>query len=129
MSVLREHTKTIERRVGEEICSLEATLRDIPPLTDAHICMLDLLARARERGVAAINRRELLGTSSLPAIGRLRLVFAALTMPNGLVSIANAHDFSITAAGLEVHATLVGTPSQAADHVIALPDRSHERLH
>ncbi|WP_439605493.1 hypothetical protein [Shinella sp.] len=108
---------------------MEATLRNLPALTDAQICMLDLLARAHVRGVAAINRHELLGSDALPAVGRVRLVFAALTMPADLISIANAHDFSITAAGLEVHAALVGTPSRAADHIIALPDRSHERLH
>lgn len=95
-------------------------------LTDAQWCMLDLLMRARERGVTSLSRKEILASPSLPSLVRAKLVWAALTMP-AYVTWTAQHDFSITDAGVQIfnlrfgRGTTPATPTQIADEVIYLP--------
>lgn len=72
-------------------------------LTDEQWCFLDLLMRARAKGMLKLNRLEILGNAVLPVDVVIRLVFAALTMPEELVLIENKHDFSITSAGASLY--------------------------
>jgi len=98
-------------------------------LTDAQWLLLDLLLRAKERGLASINRMELLNAQRLPETARLKLVFGALTMPPGLITITGlgAHEFAITDAGTQLYRTRFGrgttppAPTRVADEVIHLP--------
>jgi len=96
-------------------------------LTDAQWCVLDLLLRAKRRGVSQVNRHELLHTAAIPDAVKLQLVFAALTLASGdYVALRGQHDFEITPAGETLFNAKFGQPSNAADIVIALPDRSRE---
>lgn len=100
-------------------------------LTDAQWCVLDLLMRARQRGVVEINRMELLTSASLSDEAKIKLVFAALTIPTELVEIRNQHNFRITEAGVQLYNTRFGhgrnpEPTRVADAIIYLPDRSQE---
>lgn len=94
-------------------------------------CVLDLLMRAKQRGVDRISRSELLHAPKLPQVAAVRLTFAALTMPGDLMEWHNGErDFSITAAGISLYNLRFGkgqapaTPSHIADVVICLPDMS-----
>ena len=99
-------------------------------LSDAQWCVLDLLMRARQKGVHSLNRMELLSGTVLPIGASIKLAFAALTMPVGLVTWTGKHDFAITDEGVQVYDLRFGkgsqpaTPSKIADEVIALPDLS-----
>jgi hypothetical protein len=97
-------------------------------LSDEQWCVLDLLMRAKQRGVNRINRHELLGSPSIPDMAKVKLVFAALTMPKEYVQMYGQHDFELTSAGEALHRSLFNKPTPMADSIIALPDRSHEVL-
>lgn len=100
-------------------------------LNSAQWCVLDLLIHARNRGVYLLNRLELLSSNALPLEARLKLAFAALTVPDDLVVWEGKHDFKITDAGISLYKLKFGEqakPSEIAGEVFALPDRSAERL-
>lgn len=85
---------------------------------------LDLLMRARDKGVTRVNRHELL-SSPLPDGVKIKLVFQGLTMANGgLVRMHGPDDFEITEKGVEVFTKKFRKPTPVADAVIALPDQS-----
>ena len=96
-------------------------------LSDEQWCFLDLLMRAKERGIDRLNRMEVLHSPSLPQGAAIKLVWAALTIPKELVTMIGKHDFQITDAGASLYRLMFGqkvTPTQVADHVICLPDLS-----
>jgi hypothetical protein len=99
-------------------------------LNDAQWCVLDMLMRAREKGVHVLNRMELLSSPSIPQGAAMKLTFAALTIPGELVEWQGKHDFSITEAGVSLYNLRFGTgaspatPTDVADNVICLPDLS-----
>jgi hypothetical protein len=96
-------------------------------LSDAQWCVLDLLMRARQKGVDRLNRMEVL-ESSLPTAAAMKLTWAALSMPVGLVTWIGKHDFAITEEGISVYELRFGSkavPSKAADVVICLPGPDH----
>jgi hypothetical protein len=103
-------------------------------LSDEQWCFLDLLMRAKNKGVSRINRHELLRSQALPDMARVKLVFAGLTIPTTLVIMHGQHDFEITDEGVRQYNAKFGTegepaePTRAADMIIALPDRSREVL-
>lgn len=68
-------------------------------LSDYQWCMLQLLLAARERGITAISRRELLENEKLPVSARAGLVFGALTMSGTFVTLTEQNTFEITAEG------------------------------
>lgn len=92
-------------------------------LSDEQWCVLDLLMRARKQGVKVLNRMEMLSTKALPDGVKMKLTWAALTMPKELVTWVGRHDFSITDAGAQVYNLRFNTPepTQIADAVIYLP--------
>lgn len=94
-------------------------------LSDEQWCVLDLLMRAREKGVHRLNRMEVL-SSPLPQGAAIELTWAALTMPSDLITWCGKHDFSITDAGVSLYNLRFDnpTPSAIADTVIMLPDLS-----
>ncbi len=92
-------------------------------LSDEQWCVLDLLMRARQKGVHRLNRMEVLHNTALPQGASIKLVWAALTMPK-------EHDFAITDAGAQIYNLRFGngsnpTPTQVADVVICLPGPEH----
>lgn len=91
-------------------------------LSDEQYLVLDLLMRARQKGVHSLNRMEMLH-SSLPQMAAVKLTWAALTMPKDLVTWTGQHDFSITEAGVQVYNLRFDTPKPTAmaDAVIYLP--------
>lgn len=100
-------------------------------LSDEQWCVLDLLMRARQKGVHSLNRRELLFNATLPQRVSVRLTWALLTLPKDLVTCQNEHIFMITDAGVSLYNLRFGkgtknpTPSTIADHVICLPGPEH----
>lgn len=102
-------------------------------LSDAQWCFLDLLMRARAKGVDRLNRLELLNTKSIPQEAAMKLTFAALIMPNELVHMVGQHDFQITDEGVSLYNLRFGkgaqpaTPTEIADHVIYLPGPADNR--
>lgn len=105
-------------------------------LTDEQWCFLDLLIRAKQKGVHLVNRNELLNSPSLPDAAKVRLVWAGLMLANTeLVTMQGQHNFKITEAGVRAFNTKFGKgeeaakPTAVADVVIALPDRTREALH
>lgn len=92
-------------------------------LSDEQWCVLDLLMRARQKGVHAINRREMLSSPQLPDGVKVKLTWAALTMPKELVTWTSPHNFAITDAGVQVYNLRFNTPkpTEVADAVIYLP--------
>ncbi|SRR5258708_24904968 len=102
-------------------------------LSDEQYLVLDLLMRARQKGVLALNRVEVLESPSLPSGAKIRLVWAALTMPKGLLTWLDHHNFAITDEGVAVYNLRFGTasgapePSMIADAVICLPGPEHYR--
>ena len=106
-----------------------------PNLTDAQWCFLDLLVRAKQKGVDRVNRTELLYSPGLPDIVKARLVFGGLVIADGdLVILHGTNEFEITEKGIRAFNAKFGKgdaaaqPTAIADVVIALPDRSRERL-
>lgn len=99
-------------------------------LSDEQWCVLDLLMRARQKGVTLLNRRELM-SSQLPDMAKVKLVWAALSMPEDLVSWVAQHDFAITEAGATVYnfrfgrGTNAANPTHVADAIICLPGPEH----
>ena len=96
-------------------------------LTDEQWCFLDLLMRAKQRGIDRLNRMEILHNETLPQGVSLKLTWAALTMPSDLVKTIGQHDFQITDAGASLYRLRFGQdvkPTPMADHVICLPDLS-----
>lgn len=95
-------------------------------LSDVQWCVLDLLMRAREKGVNRLNRMELLKSSTLPDKVKMQLTFAALVMPKRLVEWFGEHDFRITDEGVQVYNLRFdnSAPTAIADDVILLPDWS-----
>lgn len=100
-------------------------------LSDEQWLVLDLLMRARKKGVKTLNRLEVLNSPSLPQGAALKLTFAALTMPAELVQWIGQHDFSITGAGATIYNLRFGKgtkdpePTTIADSVIYLPGPEH----
>lgn len=92
-------------------------------LSDEQWCLLDLLMRAKQRGVERLSRMELLSSKELPQGAALKLTFAALVMPKELVTWHGQHDFAITPAGASLYNLRFDTPkpTQIADAVICLP--------
>lgn len=92
-------------------------------LSDEQWLVLDLLMRARERGVKMLNRMEVLYSKSLPQLAAAKLTMAALTMPKELVTWVTHHDFAITDEGAQVYNLRFDTPkpTMVADVVICLP--------
>jgi hypothetical protein len=97
-------------------------------LSDESWLVLDLLMRAREKGVHRLNRLELLSAPQIPQAARMRLTFAALAMPKELVSWVGEHDFSITDQGIAAYQMRFrAQASDVADAVICLPGPEHYR--
>jgi hypothetical protein len=97
-------------------------------LSDEQWCVLDLLMRARQKGVSRLNRMEVLQNSVLPQAVSIRLTWAALTMPKELLTWVGQHDFAITDSGVSLFNLRFGgkggqpaTPTVVADNVICLP--------
>ena len=101
----------------------------IQDLTDIQWCALDILLRAKQKGCAIVSRKELLHASALPDAVKVKLVFAMLVMPDGLVN-HHGNDFEISPAGESLYMLKHGTKgaSRIPDTIISLPDRSHEVL-
>jgi hypothetical protein len=91
-------------------------------LSDAQWCVLDLLMRARERGVGELHRLELTNSQEIPAGLAVKLVFAALTIPDCVVSWTGEHTFAITPQGIDMFRQRFGDPSPMADAIVGLPD-------
>jgi len=100
-------------------------------LNDEQWCFLDLLMRARQKGIQKLSRLEILNSPQLPHGAALKLTWAALTMPSDLVIMIGQHDFSITAAGVSLYnlrfgtAVKAATPTEIADAVNYLPGPEH----
>ena len=101
-------------------------------LSDAQWCFLDILVRAKRRGITRVHRQEIMN-SGLPDAAKVQMIFGGLLIANGdLVAMHGAHEFEITERGLRAYNTRFGKgeaaaqPSHVADLVIALPDRSKE---
>lgn len=100
-------------------------------LSDEQWCLLDLLMRARQKGVQRLSRMELLHNTALPQGASVKLAWAALTMPKELVTWHGQHDFSITEKGAAIYNFKFGkgtdpaVPTQVADAVIYLPGPEH----
>lgn len=99
-------------------------------LSDEQWLVLDLLMRAKQKGVDRLNRMEVLHNTALPQGASLKLVWAALTMPGELLVWHGKHDFSITDAGAQLYNLRFGngsnpTPTKMADAVICLPGPEH----
>lgn len=94
-------------------------------LSSAQWCVLDLLMRARQKGVHRLNRLEIAANKAIPQGAALKLMWAALTMPNGLVVWTGQHDFSITPAGVELFNSKFKRPTEVGDQVICLPGPEH----
>lgn len=96
-------------------------------LSDEQWCVLDLLMRARQRGVHRLSRMELLHNTTLPKAVSLPLTWAALTMPSDIVTWHGQHDFSITEKGVAFFnfrfskGKQPAAPTEVADVVICLP--------
>lgn len=102
-------------------------------LSDEQYLVLDLLMRVRQKGVSHINRLELINSPSLPDVAKIRLTFAALSMPKGLVTWVSQHNFMITDEGVTIYNLRFGNgakmpePSAIADAIICLPGPEHYR--
>jgi len=98
-------------------------------LSDEQWLVLDLLLRAKERGISRLTKEELLSSSKLPQAVAIRLVWAALTMPANLI-VWHGNEFSITDSGLSAFKLRFGQkikPTEIADAVICLPGPDHYR--
>jgi hypothetical protein len=90
-------------------------------LSDEQWCLLDLLMRAREKGLNSVSRIELLH-SALPQEVAIKLVWAALTLPKELLEWENVHNMVITEEGVSLYNLRFGKPTEVADWgVICLP--------
>jgi hypothetical protein len=90
-------------------------------LSDEQWLVMDLLMRARQKGVDRLNRMELLHNQNMPQGVLLKLTWAALTMPGDLVTWHGQHDFSITEKGVAMFNAMFKKPTPVADSVICLP--------
>lgn len=96
-------------------------------LTDEQWCFLDMLMRARAKGITKLNRLELLNSTEVPSDVLIKLTFAALTMSAGLTLLEGKHDFSITESGVSLYNLKFGQLREAvladavANSVICLP--------
>jgi hypothetical protein len=96
-------------------------------LSDAQWCVLDLLMKARERGLDLLSRQELLGNNAIPDSAKIKLTWAALTMPEDLVAWRGQHEFCITPQGVSLYHLHFGPGAKASEiagTVICLPDQS-----
>lgn len=94
-------------------------------LTDEQWCVLDLLMRSRERGVP-LNRLEMLHNRVLPQGATVKLTWALLTLPEAFVVWQDAHNVTLTEAGVAVYnMRFGGAASTVADVVICLPGPEH----
>lgn len=92
-------------------------------LTDAQWCFLDLLMRAKDKGVDRINRQELLRADYLPLHLRMKVVWAGLELASTeLVNMPTEHDFEITDAGAQLYSLRFdgAAPTTVADLALAL---------
>jgi len=96
-------------------------------LTDIQWCALDLLMRSKQKGCPIVSRSELLHSSSVPEGVRIKIVWALLTMPDGLVT-HRGYDFEISDKGMRVFNAMFKKPSTMGDVIIALPDNSRGHL-
>ncbi len=106
-------------------------MTELPNLTDVQWCFLDLLVRAKQKGVNRVSRTELLYSPGLPDDVKVRLVFGGVLIADGdLVILHGTNEFEITERGLRVFNAKFGKGDKAAqatkvaDAVIALPDWS-----
>lgn len=95
-------------------------------LSDAQWCVLDLLVKAKQCGAGRVSKLELLNAANLPPSAKVKLVFAALTMPPDLVMLHGQHDFEITEKGEKLFDFRFGQPTGVAECIILLPDRTGE---
>lgn len=98
-------------------------MSDPKDLKDIEWIILDLLMRAKQKGVHRLSKTELLYNESIPVNLRVQLAFNAMLIDTSLVSW-HGQEFAITDLGEEVFVSRFGKPSKVADVVIALPDRS-----
>lgn len=72
---------------------------DISEISDDQWLVLDLLAAAQRVGHPYVLRQQILQSSKLPAGVRMRLTWAALTIPDDYLRIENEHEFHLTEMG------------------------------
>ena len=94
-------------------------------LSDFQWGVLDLLMRAREKGIHQLHRAEILFSKSIPQIAAAQLTMAALTIPESLVVWVDQHNFKITEQGVSAYNLRFDNtePSAICDSIICLPDR------
>lgn len=98
-------------------------------LSDEQWLVLDLLLRAKERGINRLTKDELLFSSKLPQAAAIKLVWAALTMPADLITW-HGNEFAMTDSGVSAFKLRFGRkvkPTEIADAVICLPGPEHYR--
>jgi hypothetical protein len=94
-------------------------------LSDVDWLVLDLLMRAKQKGINRLSKTELLYNESIPSGVRVKLAWAAMVMDTSLISW-HGQDFAITERGEKLFNAMFKKPTTMADVVIALPDRSGE---
>ena len=78
---------------------------------------------------------EVLSSPTIPDAAKLKLTWAALTMPTDLVTWISHHDFKITDDGIAVYNLRFGSadrkprPTEVADAVICLPGPTSSGSH
>lgn len=92
-------------------------------LQDIDWLVLDLLMRAKLKGVTRLNKTELLYNETIPAGVRIKLAWAAMAMDPSFVTW-EGQDFAITERGEKVFNSMFKKPTEMADVIIALPDNS-----
>lgn len=95
-------------------------------LTDAQWCFLDLLMRAKQRGIGALNRKEILYNNALPQQVACKLVFGGLLMMAEDIVTEGVQGISITPKGEALYKLKFGGSgtTEMADQTILLPDNS-----
>ena len=107
-------------------------------LSDSQLMVLELLVQARKKGVMRLHRHDFLSNQKINDEYKLKLTFAALTMPSELLTWHGHNEFSITDAAFEVYekgrmkrpirVDEPPHPSKAVVDVICLPDLSNQKV-
>lgn len=87
--------------------------------------VLDLLMRAKRKGVNRLSKTELLYNDSIPSGVRVKLAWAAMLIDRSVVEW-HGQEFSITEKGERLFNAVFKNPTKMADVIIALPDKSGE---